>query len=189
MKPRIFVLSGIYGVGKTSLSHQLSIDLDIRQRAGLGMITKTIKTIIPDNEIVKGWGIYKSIDKEEIRKKFVDECKLVGLILNNIINFAYKTGEDYIIDGVQLLPQFLPLDKINFCVVTVSDEDEKQRRFVSPTVTRVRHLNSINQETRNTIESVILEEAIKYNIPVFDNLGLIQEISKQISSYFNNFKK
>jgi len=55
MKPRIILLGGVYGVGKKSLAHQLSIDLDIYQRAGLGAITKTIKSLLP--EFV--WGIFR----------------------------------------------------------------------------------------------------------------------------------
>jgi len=53
MNPRIILLGGAYGVGKTSLAHQLSIDLNIYQRTGLGAITKTIKELLPESEVAK----------------------------------------------------------------------------------------------------------------------------------------
>ena len=182
--PRIILLGGVYGVGKTSLAHQLSIELNIFQRAGLGAITKTVKTILPENKIVKEWGEYKSPKLELIEEKFLRECELIGRVVNTLVKSACTTGEDYIVDGVQLLPQFLPLDKIYFGIITVSDYSEYQKRFEHPTLTRVRHLNNATTEIAKNIEQVILKEAKKLNIPIFDNLKPIKETSKEIRNHF-----
>lgn len=182
--PRIILLGGVYGVGKTSLAHQLSMELNIFQRAGLGAITKTAKTLLPENKIIREWGKYESPKLEIIEEKFFRECELIGQVVNTLVESAYTTGEDYIVDGVQLLPQFLPLDKIYFGIITVSDYSEYQKRFEHPTWTRVKHLNNATTEIAKNIEQVILKEAKKLNIPIFDNLKPIKETSKEIRNHF-----
>lgn len=185
ISPLILVLGGIHGVGKTTLAHQLSIELNIHQRAGLGAITKTMKTLLPHNEIIQVWGQYDTTDLMKIREKFLRECELIGRVMHTLVESAVKTGEDYIIDGVQLLPQYLPLESIHYCVITVSDSQEYKKRFMHPTDTRAKHLTNATTEIAKTIEEIILQEARKYNIPVFDNTGSFEKTSESIRGYFS----
>ncbi|MCL5781773.1 MAG: AAA family ATPase, partial [Patescibacteria group bacterium] len=125
MQPRIIVISGTYGVGKTTLAHHLANKLTIYQRIGLGSISKTIKYMSPENPVVKDWGNYNDYKTEdELIKKLHRESELVCNILRTVIYNAFCTGESYVIDGVQLLPEYLPLDKINYIALELLDYTE-----------------------------------------------------------------
>jgi len=119
-----------------------------------------------------------------IQKKLVSESKLACRVIRNIVDSACKTNEDYIIDGVQSLPQFLPLNKIHYCIITVSDSIEHKKRFEHPTKTRGSHLNNATIDTVRIIQDFIIKEAEKYKIPIFDNLSSLNETSAKITRYF-----
>jgi len=183
-KPLILVLGGTYGVGKTTLAHQLSKELNIPHRAGLGFCYYTLKTLLPDNPIVKNWGLYNTSNKTSLKKILFRETKLISKVIHTLIDSATKTGENYIIEGLQLLPKYLPFEKTRYCVLTVTNADEYKRRFEHPTETRTKHLNNSTLEIAKTIEEIILEEAAPYNVPVFDNTSPISETSQKIREHF-----
>ena len=171
-KPLIILLGGTYGVGKTTVAHHLGVELSIMQRAGLGGITKTIKTLLPDDEVVKGWHRYDRTDREQVRAKLLCESQMIGRIIATIVDSAERSGESYIIDGVQLLPQFLPMSKLHLFILAVPDKDEHRQRFEHPTITRTCHLNNGTFELAQLVQSIILDESRPFGIPVVDNLSL-----------------
>lgn len=185
VSPLILVLGGIHGVGKTTLAHHLSIRLNIHQRAGLGAVTKTMKTLLPDHEVIRKWGHHESSDPAIVREKFLRECELIGQVMNTLVESAMESEEDYIVDGVQLLPQYLPLERIRFCIITVSDVREYEKRFLHPTMTRVKHLTNATMGIAKTMEAIILQEARKHSIPIFDNMGSLEETSENICRHFS----
>lgn len=184
-KPIFVVLGGTYGVGKTTIAHHLGIELSIMQRVGLGGITKTIKTLLPENQVVKNWHIYDRTDLEQVRAKLRRESELIGRVISTIVDSAEKSGESYIIDGVQLLPEFLPLSKLHLFILSVSDQDEHRQRFEHPTITRTCHLNNGTFELARIVQAIILKESQQFGIPVIDNVSSPQETARRIASMLN----
>jgi 2-phosphoglycerate kinase len=181
-KPIFVVLGGTYGVGKTTIAHHLGIELSIMQRVGLGGITKTIRTLLPENEIVKNWHIYDRTDPDQVRVKIRRESELIGRVISTIVDSAEKSGESYIIDGVQLLPEFLPLSKLHMFILSVPNPDEHRQRFEHPTITRTRHLNNGTFELARSVQTIILSESQPFAIPVIDNVSSPQETAKLIAA-------
>jgi 2-phosphoglycerate kinase len=179
-KTLIIVLSGTYGVGKTTLAHQLSIDLQIMQRIGLSSIAKTIKTVLPDDPMLKNWYVRDKIDPKFIKTKLKKEAKLIGKVVKNIVSSTYRTGENYIIDGVQLLPEFLPMDKILFFRVYVSDKKKYKKMLHKPTITRLRRMTDISYELAKKVENLIEEECNGHPIYNIDNIRTPKQASKKI---------
>jgi 2-phosphoglycerate kinase len=180
-KPIFVVLGGTYGVGKTTIAHHLGIELSIMQRVGLGGITKTIRTLLPENEIVKNWHIYDRTAPDQVHTKLRRESELIGRVITTILDSAEKSGESYIIDGVQLLPEFLPLSKLHMFILSVPNPDEHRQRFEHPTITRTRHLNNSTFELTQIVQGIILEESRSYGIPVIENVSSPQETARQIA--------
>lgn len=183
-RTRIILLGGIYGVGKTTVAHHLANRLDIFQRSGLGAIVKTLRVVLPDNNVVREWGKYKSGDRAYLENKLHQESKIMGKIITEIVRAAHSSGENYIIDGVQLLPEYLPLNQIDLGIITVSDKHIYENRFQHPTQTRKLHNNNATLSIALVLESIILRSAHKYQIPVFENNNSVQETCINIEKYF-----
>ena len=179
-QPLIIVFGGTYGVGKTTLAHQLGIDLRIMTRVGLSGITQAIKTILPNNLAVKNWNKYDHTNIGYVRNKLKKEAKLVGKVVHNIAFSAERTGENYIIDGSQLLPEFLPMDKILFFYIFVSNSAKHKMQFSQPTITRLRHKNNPSYSLAKKVGKIILEESKDYPIYHINNIRTPQKVSKQI---------
>lgn len=181
-KPIFVLLGGTYGVGKTTIAHHLGIEMSIMQRVGLGGITKTIRTVLPEDEVVKGWHHYDRSDREQVRAKLRRESQLIGRVISTILDSAEKSGESYIIDGVQLLPEFLPMSKLHMFLLAVPDQNEHRQRFEHPTITRTRHLNNSTFDLARIVESIILEESQPYGIPIISNLSSPKETAMLIKT-------
>lgn len=184
-KSRIIVIGGTYGVGKTSAAHQLSADLDIRQRGGLDVITDTMKAFLKNSKLVANLSRFEDVSKQALKNKLHRESKFISKAINTIIGIADKTGESFIIEGVQILPEFLPLDRVQYCVLKVSDSREHQQRFESPSLMRFRHYNNANFGVVKKLEEVILSAVEQYKAPIFDNVVPLEQTVLNIRKYFS----
>jgi len=178
-KPLIIVLSGAQGVGKKTLAHQLSIDLRIKQRLTLSCMTKVMKMFLPNNHMIKTWNTFKKHDTKYVRIKLKNESRFVGKIITNFVNLSECSGENCVIDGAQLLPEFLPLGKILFFYISIPNNEHK-KRFNNPTITRLKHITNTSFDLTKKINKIILEECQGYPIYKITNIGTPQKISKQI---------
>src|SRR3989338_729099 len=168
--PLIIAISGTHGVGKTTLAHALAIKLDIKQRIGLGVVLKTMQILESGNEEIQKWDDYSGCKTEQdFVKKIHAQCRIMGSIISKIVDKAIKTCEPYIIDGIQLLPQYLPMSKIKLVALFLNDKDEHKKRYTKPNVTKTRHAVKNNFETVKDIEKEILKNIRKYKIPLFES--------------------
>lgn len=179
--PVIIVISGTYGVGKTSLAHVLSHKLDIRQHAGLGVISRTLGFIEKDNPIISNWGDYSNCKTDqEIINKLHDESKIAGGVISSIVEKAKITGAPYIIEGVQLLPDYLPMSDIVFIMLTLSDEDEHKKRFLTPNITKIKHLDRVTFSTVRIIDRELVKVARRNDLMVIDSKSSEDEIADEV---------
>jgi len=179
-KPLIIVLSGAYGVGKTTLAHQLSVDLHVTQRITITSIVKTARAMFPNNRVFKNWYVRSNTDIKFLKSKLRRESKLAGKIVKTIVDSSFYTGENYVIDGVQLLPEFLPMDRIIFFHVTVSDKEKHKKMFKKPHTTRLRRTTEIPYSLSHRINKLIAEECKGYSIYQIDNIESPKQASRKI---------
>jgi len=178
-KPLIIVLSGAQGVGKKTLAHQLGVDLQIMQTTTLSCVTKIIQVLRPNDPVVKKWNVYTKTNLNYIKTKLRKEAKLIGKIVSVIAEKATYSGENYILDGVQLLPEFLPMDKVLFFYIS-APSDEHKKRFNTPGITRLRHSTNTSYALAKKIDHVIFNECKNYPIHRINNIGSSKVISKKI---------
>ncbi len=179
-KPTIILVGGVYGVGKTTIAHELAKRLNIYQRAGVGAIIKTLSSLCDQYKEYKNWGNYTDLSDRQIETELIRESKLMGKIITTIVNRAVACGQNYIIDGVQLLPEYLPLDKARLIVLTVSNQAEYVKRLQEPGLTRVRQSDHVTIANARTIQNIILTHAKKNYIPVFDNVKSVPALCRQV---------
>jgi len=181
-QPLFLLIGGAYGVGKTTIAHQLSIDLHIAQRVGLTGITKSIRVFAPESVAAQNWNRYE-LTRESIAEKIEREAQMVGLAVTEMVTSAQKDCKNHIMDGVQFLPEYLPLDHVIYVLVTASERERHKKRFESPTITK----NSRSEDSpflrAEVVNEVLTARWKPHGVLVVDNLGTPQESSQKIIEY------
>lgn len=186
--PLIILIGGVFGVGKTSLSYNLSQALDIKQRASLGVITKTLRylDIFPKTE-----RLFELLEENDIEFTIFDKrSKQVCRIANYIIREARNDGVNYILDGVQLLPKYLDFQENTlFIYLKAPSEKELLSRLNSSTT----HSKRYKQVTLKNVKRIIdLDKHLLSSLKIESNAIIVDSSlnEKQILKLvLKSFKK
>ncbi len=181
-KPLFIIIGGAYGVGKTTIAHQLSFDLHIPQRVALSGITKSIKALLPRSAAARNWDKFE-LTPASIEQKLEREARLVGKVVAELVRSAQKDCKNHILDGVQLLPEYLPCDQIIYVLITASDQARHRKRFEHPTITKTCRSEDTPFARAELVNQILIERWRPYNVPVIDNLISPEDSSRQIVDY------
>lgn len=111
MKPRIIVVTGTPGTGKTSVAKRLA--------------TSCKATYIDVNTIIKKYNLKEGYDKN--RKTFMVDTKKLNNVLIKIIKEAKKTKQSLVIDSH--LSHYLPKKWVDLCIVTKTSLKKLKQRL------------------------------------------------------------
>lgn len=108
--PLIVLVSGVNGIGKTTLSHELSRRLGIRQHVGLGTIVKTLREFglppeAPDMAQAMDNGFCPADPSLQLQR----HAEVIARVVNRLVRAYYAQGVHCVVEGVQLLPKYLEL--------------------------------------------------------------------------------
>jgi hypothetical protein len=108
--PLIILVSGVHGIGKTTLSHELAHRLGIRQRVGLGAIVKTLIEFGLPADAPDGARIMDNVlDLEDPASQLDAHARVLCRVVDRLVRTYHAQDVHCIIDGVQLLPRYLHL--------------------------------------------------------------------------------
>lgn len=180
-KTKVILIGGINGSGKTTIAKKLGEKLNIPHCIGLGFMRESIKGFISKKkEPLLYSHSFKAheITGGTIEYGFRAQTKLLSKAVNACINRAKKEGTGLIIEGTQLLPEFIPKD--TFMIILIPDtkcdhykrihgKDTHSKRKVSPS-----EYKNIKQ-----LEKYLVKQAKKYTTPIIINKD-VDETVKQI---------
>jgi hypothetical protein len=110
--PLIVLVSGVHGIGKTTLSHELSRRLGIRQRVGLGAIVKTLIEFGLPAEPPGGAQMMDNVlDLEDPASQLDAHARVICRVVDRLVRTYHAQGVHCVIDGVQLFPRYLHLPR------------------------------------------------------------------------------
>lgn len=143
-------IGGIFGVGKTTLSYNLSALLKIKQRTSVGVITKTLQFINNTDPAIR---TLNEIDRENDGFiTFSAQANKVCQIVNHITDVSRNDGVDYIIDGVQLIPEYLNMDTNSFYFfISSPNVEELKLRLNLSSTHKDRYKNVTFEQVNNLI--------------------------------------
>ncbi len=108
--PLIVLVSGVHGIGKTTLSHEISRRLGIRQRVGLGAIVKTlIEFGLPADASGAARMMDNVLDLEDPASQLDAHARVICRVVDRLVRTYHAQGVHCVIDGVQLFPRHLHL--------------------------------------------------------------------------------
>ncbi|MFZ5365966.1 MAG: AAA family ATPase [Patescibacteria group bacterium] len=191
--PISILIGGVFGVGKTSLSYNLSFRLGIKQRTSVGVITKTLRFLEPMDSSLRG---INQLDKDTDEfPLFFKQAEKICSIVDYILKISRKDGVDYIIDGVQLMPQYLDLDNHSFFIFLKSPKAEelKERlnrstthplRYRETTLRQVKKLIKLEKliisDIKESASTKILDSALEEDEVLVQSLDSIKSWLKSL---------
>jgi len=190
-KPKTILTGGVFGVGKTTLSYNLSCRLGIKQRTSVGVITKTLKYLDATDQNLRS---IDDVDKENDGFKLFDkQAKKICSIVNYILKVSHEDGTDYILDGVQLIPRYLKMDKNTTFFFIKAPQKEIFRKRLNTSMThpiRYRNLNESQVEKILSLEKYLLS-MIRENrrIKILDGNNNEEEITREALKILNDLFK
>lgn len=193
--PIEITIGGIFSAGKTSLSFNLSQYLKIKQRASLGVISKTLMYLRPKDKLRRKLDTVDQDTKSfpHFMKQSKEMCGIVKLILD----ISRADGVDYILDGVQLLPQYLNLTEQSFYIFiktptnlqykhNLNNSSTHPKRYKHVSVDQINKLKTLEEFLLSSIES-------KPNIKIIDFIqgekALTIEVVKRINTWLERLVK
>ena len=166
-KPIIILISGVNGVGKTSLSFNLSNALEIKQRVGLGTIVKTLIAISSE----KNKKNYLNMDNkfsctnEKDLKKY---ALLISRPVNLLIEKYTQSHTSCIIEGVQLLPIYLQKNIIHFHV-EIDDIKKYETQLRSPDIIHKHRVNDRDFKNLLKVDEFLKKEMLNHEVHILKN--------------------
>ncbi|MCE7747517.1 MAG: AAA family ATPase [Candidatus Heimdallarchaeota archaeon] len=185
-KPIIVLLAGVPGIGKSTLSVDLSKRLEITNIIGTDMVREILRQTISSNLIPElhssSYDAYKHLKptiNPILRQSIVgyeEQCRHVIVGVEAAIQSALYSRENTIIEGVHLAPNILNrsiLEESHVLMILLYLENEEEHlRRIRSRGSEVkqrgadRYLSSF-QEIRK-IQTYLVEEANKLNIPIIE---------------------
>ncbi len=183
-EPRIIVIGGVPGVGKTSLSGSLGRELGINIVMSGDYLREFLRAYDPEIEeeimrysVYDSWKPFGGMNRENVVSGFVAQGKIIWRGIDAIIERGEQNGEDMIIETLYFLPEFLNLKKrqhLKSLYLYISDmkihsdrlnERESFTHSRAPGSRLVEHL----EEYRYIME-YSLEKSKSSGLPSIDNL-------------------
>ena len=180
--PKIILIGGVNGSGKTTIAKALSKRLGIPHRIGIGFMRESIKAFISkEQEPLLYSHSFKAFEIAggSIENGFRKQTKLISLPVNACITRAQYEGTGLIIEGTQLLPEFVP--KEIFLVFLFPDKTcNHYDRIHGKDTHSKRKVIKEEFDGIKKIEKYLIKQAKKHDVPIIFNANVEETVEKII---------
>lgn len=191
-KPLIILIGGGSGVGKTSISRELSHRTGVGRMVSTDIIRQIMRMMFSPELMpsvhISSYEAFKTQPQSgmfdnPVISGFLEQSRLVLVGVKALIERAIKENISMIIDGVHNIPGLIDPRKIQgaypvFFVLSTEYMDAHRSRFISRAEESNRSASRYLKYFKNirTIQDYIIEQAEKFDIPMIDNHSLDKSI-------------
>ncbi len=196
-KPVIILVGGTTGVGKSTIAAELAHRLGIVRISSTDSIREVMrmqfsKELMPAlyGSSFTAWKLLRfpvPKSSDPVIVGFTEQCELVTIGVEAIIERAINEGVNMVVEGAHLLPGFIKPEYrerafIVELVVAVNDEEQHRTHFYIREMEGAKERPSdkyvANFENIRKIQSYVKKLAKEHNVPVFGSYNLDQTIAK-----------
>jgi 2-phosphoglycerate kinase len=191
-KPRIILINGAPGIGKSTVGLELAYQLGIKQIVDVDVIREVLRgQFSPDEKpylhksSCSAWKVTGEETKENIIASFLKYCEALKPSIERILNRADVLGKDMILEGVHLVPsmyaKYLEDNRTDHFLIYGEECEAHKNNFYS----RESEFNGrsvqrfLNQfDNMRLINDYLQEDARLNNSTIISNTGLEETIKK-----------
>lgn len=184
--PLIIAISGVNGVGKTTLAFHLSNVLEIKQRVGLGSIVKTLIAMEPKSkDFLRMDNHFTTLIKVSTLHK---QSLIISKAVNLMIDKYSRSRVSCIIEGVQLLPIYLD-GRITQFHMQVTDSKKYKEQLENCDTRKPRVVSEKELSNLLKLNQVLSGEMNVKGVYILDNskslVAIINEMLENIAINLN----
>ena len=204
-EPLIILIGGASGVGTSTMAFELANRLGLKNIIGTDMIREVMRKIISKelNPVIhkSSFDAHESIRTPAIRvdtaiEGFISHVDVVNVGIEAIIERSIKEGISIIVEGVHVVPGFIPEDLMNkgniiMLTLIVKDEEMHKQRFYircrQPWVKRSLDHYMDNFDTIRRTQDFLISQANIHNTCVINNVDYRQTVDLMVNDIIKEF--
>lgn len=173
--PLVLLVGGATGTGKSSVATEIAHELGITRVTSTDFIRETMRAFFSPRSMPSVH--HSSFDGDPVVESFLDQTRKVVVGVEAAIDRALTEGWSMVLEGVHLVPGYVPATiagaDVVHVVLHVEDENDHRRNFhVRDSVTggmraMDKYLDRLDDIRR--VQSLIVDQARAHGVPVIES--------------------
>lgn len=196
-RPWLIIISGVPNTGKSTIAIKLAAKLNWSVCVGVDQMKEVVKKYDSNPYIKRSshdcWELIGKRTKRNILLGFKRYCKGIEVGVDPIIDRSKITGENIILEGVQLLPElFKKIKGFNKVYILIRSNFDREHYGKMDKKIKMRHMIQTDVWSKREPELRLIQDALKksvskskscYIIHQVDQVNIINKIINILAKY------
>ncbi len=169
VEPRIALIGGASGTGKTSSARLLANEFGFHHTLGTGFAREICKHYIKfeDNKYLHAFSFDDTLDKSGYQLLLEQSLELYHPI-KMCVNRAKREGTSLAIEGVNIMPELYDSLSVDLKIILINKKRENHGLMCRSESHSKRLVTEENLDNSRIIQNSLINSALKYNWPTME---------------------